>query len=104
MRNPGQRRQAAALKLGLDLGMSKTIVRDYQKSRERIQSIAAIENVHAASAVENIVAEAADVLAPAGQRPVLRVAARTNVQAPHGWPAMRGLAFDPVDDRFDLAG
>jgi len=27
--------------LGLDLGMSKTIVRDYQKSRERIQSIAA---------------------------------------------------------------
>jgi len=27
--------------LGLDLGMSKSIVRDYQKSRERIQSIAA---------------------------------------------------------------
>ena len=26
--------------LGLDLGMSKSIVRDYQKSRERIQAIA----------------------------------------------------------------
>ena len=27
--------------LGLDLGMSKTIVRDYRKSLDRIQSIAA---------------------------------------------------------------